>query len=377
MIPRSTTLTEDGRRVRGRLLWGLGTLAALVALAFAFIALDRSTVVDGPAGSSFATTATGTAALHDTLARVGREPVRLQEPLSPTLLSEVDSYVVSDVEFGQFDESELETLRAFVADGGNAVIAGIPPRAILEAFDVELEWSGTSVGEVPVLVPLPHAATVDASRFGSFDPGHSGDPVAGSPDRDLAVRFEQGAGSITFVADSSIGHNATIDRADNVDFLGDLIEGRPGFDEYRHGYQNTSTGGLLAAAPGNWPGALALGGIVLVLALVSYGRRFGPVEPESRELVPDRSTYIDAVARSMRRADGTTPLEPLRVAVTRRLRLTPDAATGDIADAARRVGLPPDLVDALEHGGAEDAQVMDRALATLSTRRGHHDDRHA
>lgn len=369
MIPRSTTLTEQGRAVRGRLLWGLGALAALLALAFAFIALDRSTVIDGPTGSSFATTATGTAALHDTLARVGREPVRLQEPLSAGLLGSVDSYVVFDVEFGQFDESELNALRGFVENGGHAMISGIPPRPVLEAFAVELEWSGTSVGEVPVLRPLPHADTVRASRFGSFDPSHSGEPVVGSSDRHLAVAFERGAGTIIFVADSSVGHNATIDRADNVDFFGDLIDGRPGFDEFRHGYRNTSSGGLLAAAPGNWPGALVLGGIVLMLALVSYGRRFGPVEPERRELVPDRSTYIDAVARSLRRAGGTIPVGPLRSAVTRRLRLTPDATSDEIAEAARSVGLPADLAEALEHGGTEDARVMDRALATLSTRR--------
>ena len=376
MIPRSTTLTEEGRRIRGRLLWGLGTLVALGVLAFAFIALDRSTVVDGPTGSSFATTATGTAALHDTLDRVGREPVRIQEPLSAGVLGRVDTYAVFDVEFGQFDESELGTLLAFVESGGTALIVGIPPNALLGVFDLELDWSGTSVGEVPVRVPLPHASIVQASRFGSFVPDHSGETLAGSEERDLAVRFDRGSGSVVLVADSSVGHNASIAQADNVDFLGDLIEGRVGFDEFRHGYQSSSTGGLLAAAPGNWSGALVLGGIVLVVALISYGRRFGPVEPGGRELVPDRSTYIDAVARSLRRADGPIPAGPIRQAVTRRLRLTPEAMPDDIAAAARRLGLPPDLVDALEHGRA-DARVMDRALAQLSNRRGHHDDRHA
>ena len=377
MIPRSTTLTEEGREVRGRLLWGLAALAVLLALAFAFITLDRSTVVDGPAGSSFATTATGTAALHDTLQRVGREPVRLLDPLATNLLGGVDTYVVSDVEFGQFEESEMNALRTFVENGGTAMISGIPPRAVLEAFDVELEWSGASVGDVPILSALPNAGTLHASRFGSFDPGHSGQPIAGSPDRHLAVTFERGAGTVIFVADSSVGHNATIGLADNVDFLGDLIEGRPGFDEYRHGYQNASAGGLLRAAPGNWPGALALGVVVLLAALVSYGRRFGPVEPERRELVPDRSTYIDAVARSMRRAGGTIPVGPLRLAVIRRLRLTPDADDRNIAEAARRVGVPPGLADELGRGGTQNARVMDRALATLSTRRGNDDDRHA
>ena len=377
MIPRSTTLTEQGRLVRGRLLWGLGTLTAVLALAFAFIALDRSTVVDGPAGSSFATTATGTAALHDTLARVGRDPVQLREPLSPRVLDGVDSYLVTDVDFGQFDESELDALQAFVAGGGTAMIGGIPPRPVLDAFDVDLEWSGTPVGEVPVLWPLPNAETVHASRFGSFEPGHAGELIAGSSDRHLAVLFVHGTGVVVFVADSSVGHNATIDRADNVDFLGDLLDGRPGFDEYRHGYDDTPAGGLLAAAPGNWSGALVLGGIVLVLALVSYGRRFGPIEPERRELVPDRSTYIDAVARSLRRRGGTIPTGPLRLAVIRRLRLTPDATGADIAEAAQRIGLPADLTAALADGGTENPQVMDRALATLSTRRGHHDDRHA
>ena len=377
MIPRSTTLTAEGRRLRERLWWALGTFAALAVLAFAFMALERSSVVDGPTGSSFATTATGTAALHDTLARTGRDPVRLREPLSPALLTEVDTYVVSDVEFGQYEQAELDALASFVDAGGRAVIAGVPPRALLESFDTALRWAGTPVGDAEVHVPMANVEVVRASRFGSFPRDHAGERIAGSADRDLAVRFGRGAGSVVFVADSSIAHNATIDQADNIDFLGEIIEGRAGFDEFRHGYRTDSSGGLVAAAPGNWSGALLLGGITLVLALIGYGRRFGPVEPQGRPLVPDRGTYVDAVARSLRRAKGPIPVAPLRAAVTRRLRIAPDADGRDIADAARRLGLPADLLDALEHGGVDDPYVMDRALATLSTERGHPDDRHA
>lgn len=372
MIPHSTTITEEGRRARERLLWGVAVLVTLVALAIAFAFLDRSTVVDGPTGSSFVTTATGLAALHDTLERDGREPVRIRQPVSPGALASLDAYLVSDVEFGRFTEAELDLLTAFVNGGGTAVVLGVPPTSILDTFEVELDWSGESVGEGTVTGPLfEHTNSVVGERFGSFDPAHLGETLAASPSRDLAVRFVRGGGSVVFVADSSLAHNATIVSADNVDFFGDLLGGRTAFDEFRHGFDDTSPGGLLSAAPGNWTGASILGAIVLALALVTYGRRFGTVEPHQRALVPDRSTFIDSVARSVRRAGGDIPSAPLRRAVIRELGLATDTTTDDIISAARRRGVDEDLLTALDSSGAAQTYAFDHTLATLATRSRH------
>lgn len=371
MIPRSTTLTGQGRQIRQRVEWGVAVLVVLVLLAVAFAMLDRSTVVDGPSGSSFVTTATGLAALHDTLERAGRDPSRIQQPLSPAVMESFDAYVVSDVEFGQYTDVEVSALAGFVRAGGRILVLGVPPRPLVDAFEVDLGWSGTPVGVVGVSVPLEHTSTLDASRFGSFARDHGGASLAGSPTADLVVRFTRGEGEIVFIADSSLAHNGTVDRADNIDFFGDLLAGRIGFDEYRHGYDDTPATGLISAAPGNWFGAGVLGVFVVALALVSYGRRFGTIEPADRELVPDRSTFIDSVARSMRRAGGTLPAVPLRRALHRELGLATDATIDDLRAAARARGVPADILTGIESArDTEQLHALDRTLATLFTRRG-------
>ena len=352
--------------MRSRILWGVGSVVTLVAATIAFVTLDRSTVVDGPTGSSYVTTATGLAALHDTFDRDGRSPRRLLQPLSAASLREADAYLVSDVEFGRFEGSELDTLQAFVGRGGIAVVLGVPPRSVLQALEIEIEWMGSSTGPVPVQVPMANARTVDGSRFGTFAPGFDGDTLAGTEGRPLAVSFSRGAGSVVLIADSSLGHNATVDRNDNVDFLGAILPGRTAFDEYRHGFDDTPAVGLLSSAPGNWTGAAMVGAVTLIMALVAYGRRFGTVEPEDRKLVPDRSVFIDSVARSLRRAGGPLPIRPLRRAVCHHLGLPATAVTSELVTAARREGLEEELLVRLE--GSEEAFALDHALATLSRR---------
>lgn len=370
MIPESTTITEEGRRMRGRLLWAVATLVGLVALTFAFVFFDRSTVVDGPTGSSYVTTATGLAALHETFERDGRNPVRLQRPLASSELANVDNYLVADVEFGQFADVELTAVSRFVEGGGTALILGVPPRPLVDAFGVDLSWTGSTVGIADVTAPLAHAETLDASRFGAFEPVHNGAVVAATDSADLVVSFSHGDGTVVFVADSSLAHNATVDRADNVDLFGDLLSGRTAFDEYRHGYDDTPSTGLISSAPGNWTGAGILGAVVLILGLVSYGRRFGRTEPTDRRLVPDRSTYIDSVARSLRRAGGDLPDGPLREEVARKLRVPPDADVAEISEAARRLGLGDDELAGIERAGSDQAFALDRTLAKLSNMRG-------
>jgi hypothetical protein len=369
MIPRSTTLTDSGRRLRSAILWAVAAVVVLVALAFVFDALDRSTVVSGPDGSSHVTTATGLAALHEVLDRDGRRPIRMTRPITQAALDEADAYVVADARLPRYDKAELIALDRFVHEGGTAVVLGVPPPALLDVFEVELDWVGRQVGEVEVDPPLPDAATIDGSRFGAFTRTHEGRRVAGSTDVDLAVAFDRGAGSILFVADSSVAHNGTIDQADNIDFLGGLLIDRTLFDEFRHGYDDTPATGLISAAPGNWTGAFTVGIVVLVLVLASYGRRFGPVEPRDRVLAPDRKEFIDAVARSIRRTGSDPPLEAVKIAVRRELGLTPDAPSEDVTRRIKQEMLPPEVSDALAGEGRESAFVLDRALASLTNRR--------
>lgn len=369
MIPRSTTITPQGRALRQRVVWGVGSALVLVVLAVVFTRLDRSTVVDGPAGSSHVTTATGLAGLYEVFARDGRRPARLERPLSAAELDGFDTYLVADVDLTGFEAVELAALAEFVEGGGSAVVLGLPPGPLLDTFEIDVEWTGRAVGTASVDAPLPDVSTVAGTRFGAFRPGHGGQVLAGTGSQHLVVSFARGDGTVFLVADSSIGHNATIDQADNVDLLGGLMTGRTLFDEHRHGYDDTPATGVLSAAPGNWIGAMILGGLVLGLALVSYGRRFGPVEPRDRVLAPDRSVFIDSVARSLRRAGPPLPTGPLEAAMRRELGLAPDATMTEVAARAGREGVEPRIVADLESGGSELPLALDHALATLTTRR--------
>jgi hypothetical protein len=370
VIPRSTTLTDEGRRLRRGLMWAGAAVIALLVAVIVFAALDRSTVVDGPSGSSFVTTATGTAAFHDALDRIGRDPRRIGRPLTPEALDELGSYLLADSEFGNFDQVERNALRGFVERGGVAVVLGMPPAALLATFDVDIVWRGTATGPGNVVDSGSPARTVNGARFGSFRPGHAGVTLASGPDADLAVAFRRGDGTVILVADSSLVHNASVRLADNAIFVDHLLPGPIGFDEYRHGYDDRPAEGMLAAAPGNWTGAALLGIVVLVLVLASYGRRFGAVEPRERVTAPDRSLFLESVARSLRRSEGPIPIDPLQAAVAHRLGLPADADGALLAVHAERAGVPAELTERLAGADPDRVAALDETLATLMTTRG-------
>ncbi|MDX1449381.1 MAG: hypothetical protein R3246_10025, partial [Acidimicrobiia bacterium] len=96
---------------------------------------------------------------------------------------------------------------------------------------------------------------------------------------------------------------------------------------------------------------------LVLVALVTYGRRLGPPEPTDRGLAPDRSEYLDALAHRLRRS-GPLPTEPLRQILAHRLGVSPDS---DLTEAARAAGLNPT-------GESDDPHTLDRLLADLSRR---------
>lgn len=363
MMGPSTTITPQGRALRSRMLWAAAAGVALVALSFVFTVVDRGTVVDGPTGSTFVTTATGTAALFETLDRVGRDTMRVTTPISSEALRGLDTYVVADQATAAFQPGEIDALVEFREAGGTVVVLGPPPTELTAAFGIDVEWSAETVGEAEIAVPTAHVTRLEAPRFGAFTPGHAGTVLAGSAAGDLVVSFD----GVVLISDGAVAHNATVDLADNVDFLGALLTGRVGFDEFHHGFREGSANGLLDAAPGNWEGASLMAAVALVVILVSYGRRFGSPEPSDRALAPDRAVFLEAVGRALRRVGGALPVAPLREAVWHRLGVGPDAAADEVARRARQLGLDDPLADEVATG--QDPTALDRALAATSTRR--------
>jgi hypothetical protein len=105
---------------------------------------------------------------------------------------------------------------------------------------------------------------------------------------------------------------------------------------------------------------------------VARGRRFGPPEPEGRELPPPRREYVDSLAavllRGRRRDEAVEPVrrEARRILLARAA-LPSDAPDAELEAAARRFGLPADEAAALLQPARTDADVLSvgRALARI------------
>lgn len=360
-------MTPEGRVIRTNILTGAAVVVVLVVALIVVAAFGDGEAVDGPDGSSFVTTPQGTAALFETLDTVGVDVGRLRSPITPDALSDVGTILAIDVGSSSYDPAEIQRLAGFVSSGGRLVVGGRPQPDLVEALlDTPPDWSAATVLNG---VQTIGGGTVVSGRFGVFGPG-PGIPLVVSGDRRLAVAHPIGEGVLVLVADAAVLSNATLDRAENAAFaLGVVGDGPVLFDEFRHGFTEGGRTGLLAAAPDAWVAAGLLAIVAGTVALIVYGRRFGPPEPEGRDLVPSRERLIVAVGSTLRRTGSPVEAtEPLRREAIERLRarasLPADAVEADLRAAAGRQ-LPDDEVDALFTPTADTVVTADRALARL------------
>ena len=211
--------------------------------------------------------------------------------------------------------------------------------------------------------------TFAAPRFGVFEPG-AGLPLVVSGDRHLAVVFTVGDGKVVMFSDTASIGNEGLGLFDNAAVVvthsgtGTVV-----FDEFRHGFTEQGSTGLLDAAPASWSNTLRLLGVALAIALIAYGRRFGPPEPQGRSFVPSRRQLIDSVASTLRRTGSPVEAtEPVRALAKREIRrkamLGPDATDAELRTAAAEL-LEPDEVDAVFSPVPDSVMAADRALARL------------
>lgn len=341
-------------------------IAIMIALVIV-AAFGPDEAVDGPIGSSLVTTSLGTAGLFETLDELGAEVVQLRVPIDADILLEVDTLIAAEVGDSFYDPFEAATIKNAVENGLTLITSGPPNTDLLEPI----------VGEVPDWVPTTQlegvgtvgAQTIVAPRFGTFKRG-PGLPLVVSGDRDLVVMFAVGDGAVVMFSDTAILANQSLGVADNAAFVVDRVGlGTVAFDEFRHGFTEAGSTGLVAAAPAAWTRTGWLVAVALVAALVTYGRRLGPAEPDGREFVPSRASLVDSVAASLKRTGS--PVEATRS--TRELAineisglalLSPDATLTEVEEAARSM-LAPQQVAALFHPSPDTVLTADATLASL------------
>src|SRR5690606_16385928 len=343
MIPPSTTITEEGRRTRRALLWLAGLVVAVNLLAWGITRLTSGRGVDGPDGSSYVTTPDGAAAVEGLLDRLGVATVRIRRPLDEIELDPAGTLLALDVSSSPYTSSELEAIDEFMAAGGRLVVAGQAEFGE-RLFPDAPRWrtagadSAQSVGDVAVV-----GEEVRLGRFGSFEVTAADAPFLTDGNTVIGVSRRVGRGTFVWIADSFPFHNGGIGRGRNAVAVVGMIDpaGPVYFDEYRHGYRDDAS--LWDVIPSGWQTALLLGAVVVALALVAYGRRFGPPYDLERRLPPGRETYLESVAGILSRAGAVSDsLEVLREEALRRL-----SERGDPRAAAVAAGLEDAEIEAL------------------------------
>jgi hypothetical protein len=238
---------------RGWLLTAAGVLLLFVVLGLieAFTPAPQ-----GPAGSSYATSARGAAAWAQLLGQDGHPVTRLRTPLDRARLAPGETLVVIGAR--TLTGSTGVHLRRFVSGGGRLVLAG----------------SGRSVARAV-----------------------SG---AGTPPRATRIAVHRlGSGRVELLAHAAPLENAGL--AHGADALLALRLAGPrarpvAFAEALHGY-TAATG--LAAFPARW--WVTIVGLALAAGAwaLSKARRLGPAEATSPAPVPPRAAYVDAMARAL------------------------------------------------------------------------------
>lgn len=372
---RSTTITGEGRGTRRNIEVLVGAVVAVAIVGWALAEFGRQQTGTGPNGSGFVTDVNGTAALVELLDELGHQTVLATAPL--VALDDGGTLFVLEPGTDEYLDAEIDEIERWVEAGGRLVVSGRPHPAMTGPIlpeDLRLGFRGTS--PTPVVAAVRGVdGDIETDGIRSVLTDEPFTTLAGDPP--VAVLFERGEGEIVYVADGSVFHNARIEV--NAPWVVSVVaEGPARFDELRHGFAaapaSENPTSLLASLPERIRSTVLLLLPVLGLALIVYGRRFGPPEARERELAPPRRELVDAMAGLMTRmpevSEAAGPvLARLRSTVAQRSGLPTGSPDEHLIANAERIGIDPErLRAALAADDEEGLIAAQRLLAALSER---------
>ncbi len=286
----------------------LGAVLLVVALALTAVAGRGESEGSGRSGSVYDGGDGGAQALRLYFEAMGARTTTIQgDRFDPADAAVV--FILAPSEF--VSAADAQALRAYVRDGGTAVLAGeveIFSQPILDAFG--LRYAGIAVpGEQRLRGAL--FAAPSATRI-TFDFGRSltlsgrWDPLATDGRGVTAAVTPEGKGALIVVGSVAPFIAGHLGEADNGRFALALAANAFGgkaiaFDEYHHGVHPAPD--MLAVIERTWPGrALLFLGLVVFLYLLLGGRRLGP--PLPLDARPPRSSleYVRGFAGLVRRS---------------------------------------------------------------------------
>ncbi|QXC61384.1 DUF4350 domain-containing protein [Aquihabitans sp. G128] len=281
----------------------------------------------GPASSAFSTGAKGLEGYADLLRAEGHPVVRLQQRPTAADLPPEATVVLADP--AGLSATSDRRLADFVAAGGRLVATGEDAAPLVAALTgTDLGWREDDPVDA-LAVWLTVDGTGAAQRIGGDDGGRWTDvgplvPAAGADGRAALVVGDVGQGRVLALADTRPLQNASLARDDNA-ALALALAGPTGRRVVFVDAGAGSDGRGLAAVPVAWKWVAGLLAAALLVGIWSAGARFGPPEPQQRELRPPRKDHVDAVAADL---DRVTP-RPLDLAAA--------LAEGEAAAAHQRV----------------------------------------
>jgi hypothetical protein len=360
----------------------VGLLVAVELASSLVTGISGQAPAGNEASSSFGTDPDGLGAMSQLLSQNGHAVVRSVQPVGTLHLPAGATLFVVDP--STWTSAATATVSALIRSGGRVVVVGpAPGDGLLGAMFARPlpRWRPAASGPA-----RPVGASPLTSGLQSVSSGSSGSLVPGSATVVLAgarVPFTVSNGSTrtgppaVWAASSTPLTNGLLTSRDNAAFALDLAGPRGApvvFDEYDHGYGRAGSG--LAGLPPWWRTGLGVALLALVVWMLSASRRLGPVEPAARHLIPPRVAYVDALAtdlggRGRDRLDEA--LDPLRGEARRLLARRAGAGPGDddasLFVAARRAGVPDEVLVGVLGGGSSDATGSATAPATATAKR--------
>lgn len=323
--------------------------------------LGLSTYRSGPDGGK---------ALASAYRAAGRQVSQLRLPFTPARLASLPPgttlFVLAPPLAWRADE--IHAVAGWVDAGGHVVLAGSPDgqRSGAGTPDAELApgVAAASAGTGPL---VPAGAAPEAAGWHSLPPARASfrlpagaQAVARGPGGAGVAALSRGAGRVVALSDPDMVTARRLRQGDGAAFALALAPGPVAFDEYHHGFQDSETSGFEQRFD-----LVELQLLVAVLVVfLARGRRRAPPSTESEDQPFSRAAFADALAESLRAADGRdAALDLLRVDLRRLLRsrtlAPPDAGDDELARRAQAAGL--DVRQALLDPAPTEAAFVTRA----------------
>jgi hypothetical protein len=291
----------------------------VVALNFVFFIDSRGTEQEDEQTadrSSYRSTPYGTLAFYTLLEESGYRVTRFEKPFTELKDNEPGTLIVIAPPLTHNpDQEEMSALTRWVEAGGLLVIIDREIQIPVGDATVHTQQD-TSKSEVHALQPTPFTHNVERVALSEYATRVHVDSRAvtyhiGDDQAAVLADAKVGKGRVVLLTDQFIVANNGISQADNVILALNLLAERPAgkiaFDEYHHGYGASSTGGGLMSyfrgTPVPW--MMAQAGLIAVLVVYSYGRRFGRPVPLRRERRTTNLEFVSSMANITRLAQAS------------------------------------------------------------------------